>query len=139
VFGYYRVAGSLEPTDYAWTLSSPVTNGAGIARYSGVDNSAPLDVAATKAAGASALSGTVPGVTTPTPGAMLIGCMGINASPTTVSISSPSGMSQVWDIGGKRHELADGLQASAGASGAKTWAFSASREWAGWLSALRPQ
>jgi hypothetical protein len=49
------------------------------------------------------------------------------------------GMTQAWDIGGKRHELADGLQATAGASGTKTWTFNASREWAGWLTALRPQ
>jgi hypothetical protein len=69
---------------------------------------------------------------------MLVGCMGLNSSSTSTTISSPSGMDQAWDIGGKRHELADGVQPTAGASGARTWAFSSSRAWAGWLLALRP-
>jgi len=46
-------------------------------------------------------------------------------------------MSQAWDVGGKRHELADQLLPTAGASGARTWSFSASRAWAGWQVALR--
>ena len=47
-------------------------------------------------------------------------------------------MAEAWDIGGKRHELADQTQAAAGPSGSKTWTFSSTREWAGWLVALRP-
>jgi len=47
-------------------------------------------------------------------------------------------MTEAWDIGGKRHELADHAQAPAGPSGSKTWTFSSAREWAGWLVALRP-
>ena len=50
-----------------------------------------------------------------------------------------TGMTAAWDIGGKRHELADGVQAIAGPSGPKTWIFSSGREWAGWLTALRPR
>ena len=137
VFGYYRIASALEPPSYSWSLTGSVTNGAGIARYSGVDDIAPLAASATTATGASSTSGSLPGVTTATPDAMLVGCMGINSSPTTITIASPAGMAQAWDIGGKRHELADGIQAAAGASGTKTWTFSASREWGGWLTALR--
>ena len=37
VFGYYHVVGSTEPTSWTWGLSSAVTNGGGIVRYSGVD------------------------------------------------------------------------------------------------------
>lgn len=69
---------------------------------------------------------------------MLVGCMAINSSSTAVTIASPGGMAEAWDIGGKRHELADGLQATAGPSGDKTWTFSAGRAWGGWLAALRP-
>jgi len=65
--------------------------------------------------------------------------MAINSSSTAVSIASPSGMGEGWDIGGKRHEFSDGIQATAGASGDKSWRFGSSREWAGWLAALRPQ
>ncbi len=66
---------------------------------------------------------------------VLLAC---NSSSTTLAITSPGGMSQAWDVGGKRHELADRIQATAGPSGDKTWTFSAGREWAGWLAALRP-
>ena len=138
VFGYYHVAGSSEPTSYTWSLGSSVANGAGIARYSGVRAASPIDATATTASGASATTGTLPGVTTATPGAMLVGCMAINSSSTGVSIASSSGMTEAWDIGGKRHELADHAQAAAGPSGSKTWTFSSAREWAGWLVALRP-
>jgi hypothetical protein len=40
-------------------------------------------------------------------------------------------------VAGKKGELDDALQASAGSTGARTWTFAASREWAGWLVALR--
>jgi hypothetical protein len=70
---------------------------------------------------------------------MLVGCMGANSSSASTTIASPSGMSQAWDIGGRRHELADGLQAAAGPSGSRTWTFNVAREWAGWLTALRPR
>jgi len=135
VFGYYKVATANEPTDYRWTLTSSVTSGAGIARYSGA--SGP-DAPATTASGASGLSGTVPGPTTVNPNAMLVGCMGLNSSSTSTTISSPSGMAEAWDLGGRRHEFADGVQATAGNAGNKIWTFNVSRAWAGWLVALRP-
>jgi hypothetical protein len=56
-----------------------------------------------------------------------------------VTISTPIGLVEAWDIGGKRHELASGVQATAGLSQDVSWGFSASREWAGWLVALRPR
>ena len=137
VFGYYRVAGASEPAIYTWTLSSAVANGAGIARYSGVDPAQPLDGAPTTAAAGSGTSAVLPGVTTTAPNAMLVGCVGINSSSASTGITSPPGMTQAWDIGGKRHELADGIVAAAGPTGTRTWTLSASRAWAGWLVALR--
>ena len=138
VFGYVKVAGSAEPADYRWTLGSSITSGAGIARYSGVSSATPLDGTPSTASGPAATTGTLPGVTTTTAGAMLVGCMAINSSSATSLITSPSGMTQAWDIAGRRNELADGLQASAGASGSKSWTFNVARDWAGWLAALRP-
>lgn len=64
-------------------------------------------------------SGTVPAVTSTTANAMLVGCMSDNSG--SVTLASPAGMTQ----------------AVAGPSGAKTWTFSAARERAGWLVALR--
>jgi len=132
------VAGGAEPGGYAWTLTSAVASGAGIARYSGVDTTAPLDASAATATGAAATSATLAGVTTASPNAMLVGCVGINSSSTAVSIAAPAGMSEAWDVSGKRTELDDAPQATPGASGPRTWTFSSAREWAGWLVALRP-
>ena len=137
VYGYYHVAGASEPSTYTWTLAGAVTNGAGIARYGGVATGNPIDGAVSTATGAASTSAAVPGVTTSAGGSMLVGCLGINSSSTSVTIASPPGMTEAWDIGGKRHEQADQMLTNAGASGPRAWAFSASREWAGWLVALR--
>lgn len=133
VYGYYKVATASEPADYAWTTSS-TTSGGGIARYTGT--SGP-DAAATTGSGAAASSGSIPAVTTTAANAMLVGCMSVNSS--SVTLASPAGMAQAVETGARRFEVADGVQAAAGASGAKTWNFSAAREWAGWLVALRPK
>jgi hypothetical protein len=137
VYGYSKVATSSEPASYSWTTSS-TTSGGSITRYSGASG---LDTSATSAtsppSGGTASSGSVPGVTTTTSNAMLVGCMSVNSS--SVTLTSPTGMSQVIETGTRKFEFADGIQATAGASGTKTWTFSAAREWAGWLAALRPE
>jgi hypothetical protein len=137
VMGYVHVAGAIEPATYTWTLSSSVKSGAGIARYTGVDPAVPLDAGPTTASAGSGTSAMLPGVTTVTPNAMLVGCVGINSTVTNALITSPPGMTQAWDIAGKRHELADGIVAPAGPTGPRTWTMSQSRAWAGWLVALR--
>jgi PKD repeat protein len=133
VYGYYKVATASEPAGYTWTTTS-VTGSAGIARYSGASG---LDGPATsEASNTATTSAAVPGVTTTTANVMLVGCMGINSGTTT--ITAPSSLTQAWELGVRASELADGPQAAAGASGVKTWTFSASRAWAGWLVGLRP-
>jgi hypothetical protein len=139
VYGYYHVAAAGEPASYSWTLAASTTAGGGIARYSGVSNTNPLDVAATQAGTSATVSSlTVPAVSTTRPGAMIIGGAGINSSNTSVLITGPSGMTERWDLGGKRSEFDDAVQAAAGSSGTKTWTFSAARAAAAWLAALRP-
>lgn len=133
VYGYYKVATASEPTGYSWTTTS-TTSGGAIARYSGATGP---DATATTAAGGAASSGSVPSVTTTTANAMLVGCMSVNSS--SVTLNSPAGMLQAVEAGARRFEVADGVQAAAGASGAKTWSFSSAREWAGWLVPLRPK
>ena len=132
VYGFFKVATSAEPADYAWTTSS-VKSGGAIASYSGA---AGLDTPAVGASGAAATSGTVGSVTTTVANAMLVGCMSGNSS--AITFTPPGGMTEVVATGERRFELADGLQPTAGPSGNKTWTFSAAREWAGWLVALRP-
>ncbi len=131
VYGYYKVAAAGEPTP-SWGLSGSLTNGAGIARYTGASG---VDGSATQASGAAATSGTVPGLTTTTANAMVVGCMGVNSG--TATITAPTGMAEAWEVGGKKAELDDAVLATAGATGNRTWTFGATREWAGWLVALR--
>jgi hypothetical protein len=139
LYSYYHVTSSGEPANYIWTLASAVTSSAGIARYSGVNTSTPLDAPSSIASSAAAVSSlTVPAVSTVSPGAMLVGAAAINSTNTSILITSPAGMAERWDLGGKRHEYDDVLQASPGNGGDKTWSFSAAREAAAWLAALRP-
>lgn len=138
-YAYYRVAGASEPASYAWTLSSSAISSGGIARYIGVSNANPIDAPANSASSAVAVSSlTVPAVTTVSPGAMLVGAAAMNSSNTTVLITAPAGMTERWDLGGKRQEYDDALQPVAGSTGTKTWTFSAAREGVAWLAALRP-
>jgi len=138
-YAYYHVAVPSEPASYAWTLSSSAVSSGGIARYSGVSNSAPLDTAVSSVSSAAAASSlTVPAVTITRPGAMLIGATAINSSNATVLITGPAGTTQRWDLGGKRQEFDDSTQTAAGSSGTRTWTFSAAREGVAWLAALRP-
>ena len=142
LYGYYHVMGVSEPASYTWTTMASVASGGGISCYSGVNTTTPLDTTASVTASAViASAGSVPGVNTTTAGAMLIGAIAINSSNTAIAITGPSGMAEVYDVGGKRTELDDAIQATAGSSGSKSWTWSSGspREWAGWLVALRAQ
>jgi PKD repeat protein len=135
VYGFYKVAGAAEPPSSEWSFRASVASSGGTARYSGAQG---VDGSASTATGTSASTATVPGVTASVAGDMLVGCMGINSGSTAIGITGPSGLGEAWDIGGKRHEYGDGLLAQAGATGPRTWTFTSSREWSGWLVALKP-
>jgi hypothetical protein len=140
LYSYYHVAGASEPSTYTWTLSSAVANSGGIARYSGVDNANPLAATANFASSDLTVpSLTVPSITTAVPNSMLIGAAAINSSSTAITITSPTGMTERWDLGGKRQDYADAIQPTVGSSGDKTWTFSSPRAAAAWLGALKPQ
>jgi hypothetical protein len=136
VYGYYRVAGAAEPASYRWSFDTKVASAGGIARYTGASG---LDVPAAKASGLAGTTGTVPGVTTVTKDAMVVGCMGVSSSSTPVQVAGPVGMSELWNLAGTPNEAADGLQSTPGPTGAKSWTFSNARDWAGWVAALRPR
>jgi PKD repeat protein len=139
LFAYYHVVGSADPSGYTWTLSSAVKWGAGITAYRGVNNTTPLDSSVVTAVDASysATSITGPSVTTASNGAMLIG--GVACDCSSPVASPPSGWTERWDAaGGQAAELADKVQAAAGASGTATWTLSAARAVAVWRTALKP-
>ncbi|WP_202911352.1 PKD domain-containing protein [Segeticoccus rhizosphaerae] len=135
VYGYYKIAGASEPSSYHWGYSKSVTSSGGIARYTGA--SAP-ETEVSIASGPSANTATLPGITTTAADDVLLGCMGLNTGATSITITAPQEMTQVWDLDGKRQEFDDAPLSQAGPTGPRTWQFSQSREWAGWLTAIRP-
>jgi PKD repeat protein len=139
VFAYYKVAGSAEPASYAWGLSTPVKWNAGMTAFSGVDAGNPFESAASTASnlGANSASLTVPGVTTATAGAMLVGGVGMNSSSATVT--PPAGWTENWEgTAAQVSESARQPRPTAGPTGNATWTFSTGVISAGWLRALRP-
>ncbi|MET3164296.1 UNVERIFIED_ORG: PKD repeat protein [Arthrobacter sp. UYEF10] len=138
-FAYYHVVGAVDPASYNWTLSTSVRWGGGVTAYRGVDNTNPLDGPLTTAVDTtySATSITVPGSTTATNGAMLIG--GVACDCASPVVTAPAGWTGQWEAaGGQIAELADRVQTSAGSTGASTWTLSAARAVAAWRTALRP-
>ena len=137
VYGYYKVAGADEPARYSWSISSPTGGTVGSAGIAGYAGASGLATGVSVASGPIASSGTLPGVTAPT-GSMLVGCMGINASPTSITMQQHASMTERWDLGGKRQSYADEVLAVDGPTGSRSWTFSAGRAWSGWLTALVP-
>ncbi|MEE9095432.1 PKD domain-containing protein [Pseudarthrobacter phenanthrenivorans] len=140
VYVYYHVVGSSDPASYAWTLSAAAKWGGGITGYRGVNNTTPLDAPVVTALDATynATSITAPSTTTASNGAMVIGGVGCDCASPMVS-APPSGWTQRWQAaGGQIAELADKMQATAGATGTATWTLSAARAIAAWQAALKP-
>ncbi|WP_240459839.1 PKD domain-containing protein, partial [Arthrobacter pascens] len=139
VFAYYRVAGSSDPGTYSWTLSTAVKWGGGISAYTGVNTTTPLDSTVASAVNAtfSATSIAVPGVSTASNGALLIGGLGFDSS--TPAATAPTGWTERFETsGGQVAEQADRTQPAAGASGTATWTFSSAKAVAAWRTALKP-
>src|SRR5439155_19510126 len=116
---YYRVAGASEPASYSWTFSSSQRASGGIAAYSNVDASTPINASGGQV-NASSVSVTTPSITTTIANTRLIGLFGTAIGTT---FTPPSGMTERYDISsggssnGTSSEAADLAQAAAGASG----------------------
>jgi len=134
---YYRVASS-EPASYKWTFSASEAATAGIAAYSGVSTTNPIDASSGAGSSANGTSITAPAVTTTAPNDMVVGFFSTGKNQV---ITQPSGMTEHWDVtpgSAIESETADVLQASAGSSGSKTATVSGSASWVGQLVALLP-
>lgn len=124
---YYKVVSSAatEPTSYTWSgMSSGRITGI-VTSYRGVDNTNPLDVATMNSAD-NQTSGSVivPGITTTTDGAALVGAAVQNNS--TGSVTVPSGWTRTaHSAGGLGRTGAAGyfIQPAAGDIGSQTWTF----------------
>lgn len=135
---FYKVLGGSEPGSYSFTLGSAAVCSGGISVYSGVDNTTPMDVTASTVANTSTGTSVItPSITTVTANAWLVQCVGINSGSTT--ITEPGSWNERFEVTSSlRSQNSDAVQASAGASGAKTATLSAARTNAGALLALRP-
>jgi PKD repeat protein len=140
VFSYYRVVGSAstEPPQYTFKLSSAKSWNAGVTVFHGVNQVTPFDTAAaTKIVTGTTTAITVPSVTTVTPGAMLVGGVGLNS--TVAAVAPPTGWTEAWEAdGGQNAELGYRAAPLASASGSSTWALSAPKSGAAWVRALKP-
>lgn len=122
---YHKIAGASEPSDYSWTInngsSSSTERGAGgIARYTGVYATSPIDVSA-GASGSGDNSAEAPSVTTNFANDVVVAFYGVGDN---LSFGQPSGTTERYDVthsdsNGPGTSAADFTQAVAGATGTK--------------------
>ncbi|MEX5717589.1 hypothetical protein [Geodermatophilus maliterrae] len=98
-FVYARVVtdAAVEPASYRWQLSNAQKWNAGTTAFRGMDNAAPFDTPASTAVdpSVSATGLTVPGVTTVTLGAMVVGGVGPNS--TSAAVAPPTGWTESFE------------------------------------------
>jgi hypothetical protein len=136
-FVYYLVAGGSEPSTYTWTFGITVGSSlrGAIARYSGVDNTTPQDVAAGTATASSKTSITAPAITTVTNGAEVLSGGGVTSTST---LTAPAGLTQWLGPTGANAGGADKSQATAGTTGTFIWTLSVKTDSVAFTWALRP-
>lgn len=149
---FYKIATGSESGTLAWPVTPGTTTTmqgtAQMFRYTGVDNTTPLDVAAGSYTNSNAADVAVvlPSLTTVTAGAMLIMMGAPNSGSTTLNApgSAAAGTTVRVDhgalggTGNKGGFHADQLLGAAGATGTKTFTWSAARANFGAIAALRP-
>jgi hypothetical protein len=114
---YYKVATASEPSSYSWGLGTSRAASGGIAAYSGVNPTVPVDATAS-ATGASG-NAALPSATTSAPNDLVLAVASFAAATTVTPDASTT---ERFDVasGSNTTEVADFAQASAGATGAKT-------------------
>jgi hypothetical protein len=114
---YYKVASASEPSSYSWSLGSKRAASGGIAAYSGINQTVPVDATAT-ATGTSG-NASAPSATTSASGDLVLAVGSFGAAATVTPDASTT---ERFDVasGSNTSELADFTQASAGATSAKT-------------------
>lgn len=128
---YYKLAGASEPANYSWTLDLSANGQANIARFSGVDQSNPIDAEGAWAFGTSAAPSS--SVTTVSNNALLYWFTGDYDLP---SGALPSGFTDITNLGAMRSGYK--VQPSAGGSGALTGTGQSGDRWISKTVAVRP-
>jgi PKD repeat protein len=143
VFSYYHAvtAADASTSTWTWRLNAAQKWAGGMAAYTNVDPTHPLDNSATTATTGSGSTISVSGGTTVTAGAMLVG--GIGADSGRVTATPPSGWTETWDTNGgslgQLNESARFTTTAIGTQGSKTWTQSGTVPLAAWVVALRPK
>jgi hypothetical protein len=113
---YYKVAGASEPASYSWSLGSSRAASGGIADYSGVNQTAPVDATAS-ATGASG-NAEAASITTSVANDQVLAAVSF-ATSTTVTADATTTERYESSSSSTTGEAADFAQATAGATSAK--------------------
>jgi hypothetical protein len=114
---YYKVAGASEPASYSWSLSSSRVASGGIADYSGVNQTVPIDAIAS--AGGESGNAAVPSATTSAANDLVLA---VASFATGTTVTPDASTIERFDVKSSSNTTsqADFAQATAGATSAKT-------------------
>ena len=142
---YFHVAGSSEPTSYSWAMGSTPRKATGkIVAYVGVENSSPIEVKAGTAGNSSGTSDNAASITTTVNNTMVILDFSAANSAGSFTITPPgstTNRASVFTSGSGSvvgSQTQDFIQATAGATGTKTFTTSASIPWQTVTIGLKP-
>jgi hypothetical protein len=130
---YFHVAGASEPASYTWTLGTTRKAIGRITSYVGVDNASPIQTSANGGA-STGTSATAPSITTSVANEMVVAGSGDDDTVQS-TITAPGGTtkrSEVYTSGTGTFVGGEGVdfnQATAGATGSKTFTLSSSAAW----------
>lgn len=138
----YKFATAAEPASYSWTISASTKATAAIVAYREVDRSAPFlgfNVTTTTTASATV---TAPTVNTAVPNALVVRLLGTDTAGGG-TLSAPAGTTSRATTSSQANpgttlQVADAIQAAAGATGGATGTASGSATNVGYTLALRP-
>jgi PKD repeat protein len=145
VFSYYHVVTAADDatSTWTWTLNASQKWTGGMAAYTNVDTTHPLDGAARTASTISGSSISVTNLSTATAGAVLVG--GIGADSGKVTANQPSSWTETWDTGttlngvGQTNESAWVATTAVGTQTSPRWTQSGLVALAAWAVPLRPK
>lgn len=139
---WYKIATGGEGGSVTFTTNATAGRVTGImTRWSGVDNTTPMDATPVGSNSAIATTFTMAGITTVTANAMLVHTISLNASSAADIVTLSGTTKASGSTGtGRRQSIFYETQTSAGASGTRTWSNTpaTSLQWAGVIIALRP-
>lgn len=146
VHAYYKVITNAagEPATYQWDKASGETWYGTILRISGADTTTPMDATAVTSEPGNTSTPTSPSITTVTNNAMLLAVSSADSRIVAIT-SNPSGMTGQGDVFGTTSgtgrggcAVASEIQATAGASGTKSWTLDTSYDCLSIMLAIRP-